>query len=303
MEHQEYPIFKGCAAALVTPFLSDGALDLPALKRLVRMHRQAGTDAIVLLGTTGEPSTISEAEREQIIRAGIEAAEGMPVIVGTGANDTRRAAAYARQAKELGACAQLCVTPYYNKCTQQGLIRHYCTVMDSCELPLIAYHVPSRTGVSVTLDTIRTLSHHPHMAGIKEAGSSIALAADILSSRIGIPLYCGNDDMILPMISMGASGAISVTANLLPAITKSLTDAALSGDYARALEIHNALMPLFRALFWQVNPIPVKAAMSHAGLIREILRLPLTPLEEPHRSRLFALLDTIEAEDSSAHRE
>lgn len=286
------PLFIGCAAALVTPFHRDSSVDTEALVRLIDMQLLAGMDAIVLLGTTGEASTLSMQEREQIITLGVQTVnKAMPVIVGTGSNDTRRAIEYARQAKALGADGQLSVTPYYNKATQRGLIRHFSAIAESCDLPMLLYNVPSRTGVGISAETARTLCAHPGIVGIKEASGDLSLTADILKKTEGaLPVYAGNDDIILPMMAQGAMGAISVVANMLPAQTRTITNACLGGCYDQAQSAQRALLPLIRLLFTQVNPIPVKAALSAMGLIEEELRLPLTPMEEPHRSRLISLL-------------
>lgn len=285
------PLFKGCASALVTPFDVNGSLDEAALRRLIVRQREAGMDALVLLGTTGEPCTLTMAERERIIAIGMEEAGDMPVIVGTGSNDTRRAIEYAHQAKELGAAGQLTVTPYYNKATQSGLVRHFSAILDSAELPMILYNVPGRTGMALDAETAAELAVHPLTAGIKEASGDPVAAAEILRRTQGkLPVYCGNDDIILPLMALGASGAISVVSNVVPMQTRAITSACLSGCYEQARAAQSALLPLIRALFSQVSPIPVKAALANLGLIRDVLRLPLTPLEEPHRAKLLALM-------------
>ncbi len=283
-------LFTGCATALVTPFLPGGKLDEPALRRLIAMQAEAGTDALVLLGTTGEPSTLTMEERERVISIGLENSR-MPVIVGTGSNDTRKAIEYARQAKALGANGQLTVTPYYNKTTQQGLLRHFGAILDSCELPMILYNVPSRTGMGISAQTAAALAALPGVAGIKDASGDLALAAEILRLTDGaLPLYCGNDDLILPLMALGAIGAISVVSNALPAQTRAITHACLSGCLEEARGAQQALQPMIKAMSSQVNPIPIKAALAMMGLIHDELRLPLTPLEEPHRSALHALM-------------
>ena len=286
------PLFTGCITALVTPFLPDGRIDLPALRRLIDRQRKAGVSAIVLLGTTGEPCTLSMQEREAVISEGIAAAGHIPIIVGTGANNTQKAIEYAKQAAALGAAAQLSVTPYYNKCTQNGLIRHYTAIMDSSALPLIAYSVPSRTGMAVSPAAINALCGHPLFAGVKEAGSDAAAMADLILTAQGrTAVYCGNDDQMLSMIAMGACGVISVLSNLLPHEVVKLAAACIGDDLPTARALQAQLLPLIRALFLQVNPIPVKAALAHIGLIEDVLRLPLTPMEEPHRSVLLRLVD------------
>lgn len=286
------PLFTGCATALVTPFTKDGALDEAALRRLIDRQLSAGIDALVLLGTTGEPCTLTMDERARVIAAGMEAAQGrVPVIVGTGANDTRRAIEYARQAYALGAQGHLCVTPYYNKATQDGLVRHFFAIADACPLPMIVYNVPGRTGMSLTPETAASLAEHPGIVGLKEASGDLSLALRILLATEGrLPLYCGNDDLILPLMAIGAVGAVSVVSNVLPAQTHALTRACLSGCMEQARAAQLALLPLIRALFSQVSPIPTKAALSMMGLCEDALRLPLTPMEEPQRGVLHALL-------------
>lgn len=286
------PLFTGCATALVTPFLPDGSLDEEALRRLISLQLDAGIDALVLLGTTGEPCTLSMDERERVIAVGLEAVGGrVPVLVGTGSNDTRRAMAYARQARKLGAQGQLSVTPYYNKTTQNGLVRHYSAILDSCDLPMILYNVPSRTGMSMSPDTLAQLAVHPNVAGLKEASGDLSLAADFIRRTHGeLPLYCGNDDLIVPLMALGAVGAISVCSNILPMQTRLITFACGNGCFDEAANAQLALLPLMRALFSQVSPIPVKAALAMMGLIHDVVRLPLVPMDEPQRSRLQHLL-------------
>ena len=292
MSALKVPLFTGCATALVTPFLPDGSLDLDALRRLILRQIDAGIDALVLLGTTGEPCTLTMNEREKVIEAGVLTAAGhLPIIVGTGSNDTRRAIEYAKQAHSLGADGQLCVTPYYNKATQEGLIKHFSLIAQACPLPMILYNVPGRTGVSIQTHTATELSKDPNIVGIKEAGATLTLTAQILQETNGqFPVYCGNDDAITPMMSLGASGAISVCSNLLPMQMRALTCACLNGCYDEARSIQLSLLPLIDLLFSQVNPIPIKAALHMTGLIHDVLRLPLTPMEEPMRSKLQALL-------------
>lgn len=286
------PLFTGCATALVTPFKPDGSLDLPALRRLISMQIETGINALVLLGTTGEPCTLTMVEREQIITAGVELVNSrIPVIAGTGSNDTRRAIEYARQARSLGADGQLCVTPYYNKTTQAGLIRHYSAIMDACELPMILYNVPSRTGMSITADTISAIAAHPHAAGIKEASASLELMSEILHKTENcFPVYCGNDDMTVAAMAMGASGVISVCSNILPMQMRAVTHACLSGCFDDAREALQQMLPVIHLLFSQISPIPAKAALGMMGLIHDSLRLPLTTMEGTDRIRLENLL-------------
>ena len=286
------PLFTGCATALVTPFTREGTPDEPALRRLIALQADAGVDALVLLGTTGEPCTLTTEERARVIAVGLEAANGrLPVLVGTGANDTRRAIDHAKQAFALGAQGQLCVTPYYNKATQEGLVRHFFAIADACPLPMIVYNVPGRTGMSMTPETCAQLCAHPGIVGLKEASGDVVLAARMLEATEGrLPLYCGNDDLILPLMALGAVGAVSVVSNVLPAQTRALITACLSGCMEQARAAQLALLPIIRALFSQVSPIPVKAALSMLGLCEDVLRLPLTPMDEPQRGKLRELL-------------
>lgn len=286
------PLFTGCATALVTPFTREGSPDEPALRRLIALQADAGVDALVLLGTTGEPCTLTTEERARVIAVGLEAANGrLPVLVGTGANDTRRAIDHAKQAFALGAQGQLCVTPYYNKATQEGLVRHFFAIADAYPLPMIVYNVPGRTGMSMTPETCAQLCAHPGIVGLKEASGDVVLAARMLEATEGrLPLYCGNDDLILPLMALGAVGTVSVVSNVLPAQTRALTTACLSGCLEQARDAQLALLPIIRALFSQVSPIPVKAALSMLGLCEDVLRLPLTPMEEPQRGKLRELL-------------
>lgn len=277
-------LFCGCAAALVTPFHRDGALDKESLITLIK--QQNDMDALVILGTTGEPCSISMHEREEILSLAMQYSR-IPVIVGTGSNDTRKAIKYAKQAYDAGAAGQLCVTPYYNKTSPEGLIRHYTAILDSTPLPMILYNVPSRTGMSISARIAAEFAIHPNVAGIKEASGDLALAADIIASTDGkLPIYCGNDELILPMMAMGAVGAISVAANLIPLQMRAITKACLSGCLLQAQSANSSVFPLLKALSTQVNPIPIKAALAMAGLIQENLRLPLSQLEYPYRTQL-----------------
>ena len=244
-------LFTGCATALVTPFTREGALDESALRRLIARQLDAGIDALVLLGTTGEPCTLTTEERARVIAVGLEAANGrLPVLVGTGANDTRRAIDHAKQAFALGAQGQLCVTPYYNKATQEGLVRHFFAIADACPLPMIVYNVPGRTGMSMTPETCAQLCTHRGIVGLKEASGDVVLAARMLEATEGrLPLYCGNDDLILPLMALGAVGAVSVVSNVLPAQTRALITACLSGCMEQARAAQLALLPIIRALF------------------------------------------------------
>ena len=268
------PIFRGAATALLTPFRPDGSIDLPAWDRLLERQLDAGIAALVVCGTTGEAATLTQDERLTLLRRAKQAACGhCPVIMGAGTNCTAGSVENAELAAQNGADALLAVTPYYNKGTQAGLLAHYTAIADASPLPLVLYNVPSRTGVDLLPETVRALARHPHIAGIKEACGSISRAAQLLG-RCGLPVWSGNDDQ---------------TAAIM-ALVVAMTDACLAGDFREGARRQLELLPLCEALFCVVNPIPVKAAMEDLGLCGGTLRLPLSPLEEPHRSHLRAVL-------------
>ena len=263
-------------------------LDKAALRRLIAMQLDSQIDALVLLGTTGEPCTLTMDERKRIIEIGLETTNGsLPIIVGTGSNNTRQAIEYARQAEQLGAQGQLCVTPYYNKATQAGLIRHYHAILESCPLPLIVYNVPSRTGVGLTADTVLRLNEHPLIAGIKEASGDMSYAMKI-ARCVGpdFALYSGNDDITVPLMSVGGSGVISVYANVMPAMCHQIVADFLGGNQAQAVANHLKYLQLMNDLFLEVNPIPVKTAMNLLGLNVGPMRLPLCEMSEEHAAAL-----------------
>ena len=285
------PIFTGVATALVTPF-RDGAVDLAVFDRLLDAQLAAGIDAIVVCGTTGEGSTLSTTEQLTLIAHAIRYASGRcKIIAGCGSNDTAHALELSRTAAAMGADGLLLVTPYYNKCTQDGLLAHYLTIADAVTCPIIAYSVPGRTGMDISVETCVRLSEHPNMNGIKEAGGDTAKAARILRECGGdFFLWSGNDDQIAPLAALGAKGVISVLSNVRPRETMTLTHAALNGDTQTAGRLQCELMPLIDALFCEVNPIPVKEAMRITGIDAGDPRLPLTRLSEPARQTLQRLL-------------
>lgn len=287
------PIFRGTCTALVTPFDGQGMLDFAALDRLLEIQLEAGVEALVIAGTTGEAATLSHEELLALIAHCVRFCQGKTkLIAGTGGNDTRKAAETARAAAALGADALLCVTPYYNRCTQSGLLAHYETVAGATELPILLYNVPARTNVRIEAETCAALSRLPTVAGIKEADPDVGRVLK-LHALCGedFPVYCGCDDRILPFMAGGALGAVSVLSNLRPAAVKALTDAALRGEYARALRLQRELQPLIEALSAAVNPIPIKAALALSGLNCGVCRLPLTPGEPDLLERLRELLE------------
>ena len=280
-------LFYGCATALVTPFRGN-RVDYDALEALIDWQIDSGIDALVILGTTGEPSTLSPSERSAILEcAAARIAGRVPLIAGTGSNDTRRAEEQSREAQRLGADALLVVTPYYNKASRAGLMAHFTAVADAVDLPVILYNVPGRTGVNLSPEAVAELAKHPNLCAVKEAGGSIRAFTDL--ARLcgeGVAVYCGNDDMVVPAMALGARGAISVAANVIPAGMHAMAADWLRGEAKRCLDAQVEYLPLIDALFSDVSPIPVKAALSMMGRIENTLRLPLCPLDDEKSARL-----------------
>ncbi len=275
------PIFRGAATALVTPLNEDG-IDFAAFGKLIDWQIKEGINALVVAGTTGEASTLTDEEHRELIRFAVEHTAGrVPVIAGTGSNDTAYAIDLTRYACEVGADAMLVVTPYYNKATQKGLIQMYTAIADASTKPLILYNVPSRTGVSIEPSTYAVLADHPNIAAIKEACGNISKIVET-AALVGdkLDIYSGNDDQIVPILSLGGSGVISVLSNVMPSRTAELCDRFFQGDVAGSAALQFEMLPLTNALFSEVNPIPVKAAMAAMGYCENHLRLPLTPMDE-----------------------
>lgn len=278
-------LFCGCGTALITPF-RNGSVDYAALESLIDDQLRAGIDALILLGTTGEPSTLSEAERARAIETGIEKCAGqIPVYVGVGSNDTRHAVKLSADAQNRGADGLLVVTPYYNLANADGLLAHYRAIADSVRIPIIVYNVPSRTGVNMPPEIMAELAKHPLLCAFKEACADIGHAMRVLElTDGGVSVYAGNDDQTLPLTALGARGVISVASNVVPKEMLSLTRACLRGDFSEARRLHFHLLPLLRALKTEVNPIPVKTALHLLGKCDNELRLPLTSMN-PERIR------------------
>ncbi len=285
---QQQPIFRGVATALITPLTPQG-VDYPAFARLIDWQIQQGVQALVIAGTTGEGSTLTDEEHRECIRFAVEQAAGrVPIIAGTGSNDTAYAISLTQFACQAGADAMLVVTPYYNKATQKGLIQMYNAIADASTKPVILYNVPSRTGVGIEPATYVELAKHPNIAAIKEANgniSKIVEAAALVGDQLDI--YSGNDDQITPILAMGGQGVISVLSNVAPRQTVEICQRFFDGDVQGSAQLQCQLLPLIHALFSEVNPIPVKAAMAAMGFCQDYLRLPLTPMEEQHRSVLL----------------
>jgi 4-hydroxy-tetrahydrodipicolinate synthase len=284
----------GSIVAIVTPMQEGGELDLAALSRLIEFHIANGTAGIVIVGTTGESPTVGFDEHCRLIKAAVEAVRGrIPVIAGTGANSTAEAIELTAYAKEAGASSCLSVVPYYNKPTQEGLYRHFRTIAERVDLPLILYNVPGRTAADLATDTVLRLAEVPGIAGIKDATSDMTRHIELLRrlpEGRSFALYSGNDDTALPYILLGGHGVISVTANVAPRLMADMCKAALAGDLVTARRLNNRLMPLNTRLFVEANPIPVKWALAAMGLIQPALRLPLVPLSEPQHATVRAAL-------------
>ena len=287
-------LFYGCGTALVTPFRGN-RVDYDALEALIDWQLDSGVDAIVVLGTTGEPATITDSERPAIIEcAAARCAHRAPLIVGAGSNDTRVAAARCAEAQRLGADALLVVTPYYNKASRAGLIAHYRAVADSVSLPVIMYNVPGRTGMNMDADTVAELAKHPNLCAVKEASGNLCQMTELARAcGDGVAVYCGNDDQVVPAMALGARGVISVAANVIPGPMHELAAGWLKGDSRGCLDAQVRYLPLIRRLFDEVNPIPVNAALSLMGRVENTLRLPLVALEpaemEPLRREMKRL--------------
>ena len=287
------PGLSGLGVALATPFTASGAVDLPAFRGLVRHCVQGGVDFLIPLGSTGEAATLEEAERDAVISACLEEAGGRPVVAGTGSNATKQAAAWTRRAHQLGAQGALVVTPYYNKPTLAGLVAHYAAVADAAPgLPLVIYNVPGRTGLNLTPPMLSKLWENPALVAVKESSGNLTQIGEMARTLPpGKTLLSGDDGLALPSLALGASGLVSVLANLLPAETKALVAAARAGDLAKAQALHHRLLPLIDALFLESNPGPLKAGLSRLGLAGEILRLPLVPVEPGTRARLLVAME------------
>jgi 4-hydroxy-tetrahydrodipicolinate synthase len=284
-------MFEGTYTALVTPF-RDGGVDEPALRRLIREQIAAGVDGIVPCGSTGESATMNHAEHQRVISIAIEEAAGkVKVMAGTGSNNTAEAISLTTYAKNAGADAALLISPYYNKPTQEGHVAHYRAIADAAGLPLFVYNIPGRTGVNILPETIAKMAEHPMIVGVKEASGSLDQISRILQLTDGrMTVLSGDDSLTLPLMAVGGHGVIAVVSNVAPAKTVAMVRAARADDYETARKLHYELLPIIQALFTETNPIPVKAAMALLGKCGPELRMPLTPITEPNRRRLEAVL-------------
>lgn len=282
-------MFKGSYVAIVTPFKENSEVDFDAYGNLIDWHLAEGTNGIVPCGCTGEAATLSHDEQKQCIRFAIERIAGrVPVVAGTGSNNTREAIELTKYAKEVGADAALLITPYYNKPTAEGQIAHYTKIAEEADLPIMLYNVPGRTGTNILPETTAALSKVRNIVSTKEASGNVDQVSQIIAS-CDINVMSGDDSLTLPMMAVGAAGVVSVAANVVPKRVAQLCEFANNGDYASARKLHLQLLPIFKGLFLESNPLPVKAALARMGFIKNVLRLPLTPM----RAEPFAKLEKI----------
>ncbi|AEJ61570.1 Dihydrodipicolinate synthase [Spirochaeta thermophila DSM 6578] len=290
-------MFRGVFTALITPFNKDGSVDYGALRDLVEIQIAGGVNGLVPVGTTGESPTVTHEENVKIVEVVVDQAKGrVPVIAGTGSNCTDEAIQMTKRAKEIGADATLQVAPYYNKPNQEGFYRHFVTIAETCELPVIVYNIPGRTGKNVEPETILRLAGHPLIAGVKEASGSMAQVMEIIAKRPdGFAVLSGDDNLTLPIVALGGDGVVSVASNLVPGRMSAFVKALLEGRMEEARRRHYELLPLFKAIFIDTNPIPVKYAMTLLSSlsIQEVYRLPLCPLAEDKKRLVKTVLEDL----------
>lgn len=284
--------FRGSLVALVTPFTADGEVDVTSLKKLLDFQLENGTDGLVMAGTTGEGATLSPSQFETLLTTTIaHVAKRVPVIAGTGSNNTRTAIRLSQEAEALGADGLLIVGPYYNKPTQEGYYQHFATIANSVAIPIIVYNVPGRTSGNIAWQTVIRLAALPNIVAVKECSGSMVQVSQIIRHRPSdFAVLSGDDALTLPIMALGGDGVTSVVANETPRLMSDLVHAAMAGDYEKARQIHHQLLPLMTANFIETNPIPVKCAMSMMGLLEEHYQLPLTPISEENRPKLKAVL-------------
>lgn len=285
-------IFTGAGVAIVTPMNADGSVNYAALGELIEMQIAGGTDAIIICGTTGESSTLTDDEHRECIRYTIEKVnKRVPVIAGTGSNDTAYAIELSKDAEEMGADALLVVTPYYNKTSQRGLVAHYTAIADAVNIPIILYNVPSRTGVNISLDTYKILAEHKNIAAAKEASGNISAIAKLIAEcGDKLDVYSGNDDQIVPIMALGGKGVISVLSNVAPKQTHEIAQLCLENNCAEAAKMAAKYLHLANSLFIDVNPIPVKEALNMMGIAAGPCRLPLYEMEDAKKEALASAL-------------
>lgn len=288
---KEKTIFQGVATAIVTPMNKNG-VDYDAFGRLIDWQIEQGINGLVVAGTTGEGSTLSDEEHREVLAYAVKRINGrVPCIAGTGSNDTAYAIELTQYACSIGCDAMLVVTPYYNKATQKGLVKMFNAIADASTKPIIVYNIPSRTGVNIEPATFVELAKHPRIAAIKEASGNLSKMVEEFALLDGsLDIYSGNDDQIVPTLSMGGKGVISVLSNIMPKETVAMCDAFFAGDVATAAKMQCKYLPLIQALFCEVNPIPVKAALAAMGRMEGVIRLPLTEMEEDHQEKMVSIM-------------
>jgi len=286
---------EGVFTAIVTPFKQDGSIDEGALREFVDFQIEGGVSGLVPVGTTGESPTVTHEENLRVIAVVVEQTRGrVPVIAGTGSNSTQEAINMTRRAKELGADGTLQVAPYYNKPSQEGMYRHFTAIADATDLPLIVYNIPGRTARNIENDTMLRLSSHPNIKGVKEASGDIPQMMDLIARKpADFVVISGDDNLAYPLIALGGSGVISVASNMIPDRMSEMVKLALAGNYEAAREAHYRLLPLFRALFSETNPVPVKYGLSVMGKVEEVYRLPLCAMDEPKKQAFKAVMSLL----------
>ena len=288
---KEKTIFQGVATAIVTP-MNENGVDYDAFGRLIDWQIEQGINGLVVAGTTGEGSTLSDEEHREVLAYAVKRINGrVPCIAGTGSNDTAYAIELTKYACSIGCDAMLVVTPYYNKATQKGLVKMFNAIADASTKPIIVYNIPSRTGVNIEPATFVELAKHPRIVAIKEASGNLSKMVEEFAFLDGsLDIYSGNDDQIVPTLSMGGKGVISVLSNIMPKETVAMCDAFFAGDVATAAKMQCKYLPLIQALFCEVNPIPVKAALATMGRMEGVIRLPLTEMEEDHQEKMVSIM-------------
>ena len=286
--------FTGTGTALITPFKRDGSIDEEALRRLVDFQEENGIDMLLACGSTGEPATLDRDEHVRVMEIVIDQAKRAKVICGAGSNCTREAVELSKAAMDLGADAILSICPYYNKPTQEGIYRHYETIAQAVDLPMIFYNVPSRTSVGIAAETMVRLSKIPNVVAVKEASGDLALASKVIRETADdFTVLSGNDDITVDIMELGGDGVISVASNCVPRLVSDMVNTAKAGNYAKAHEMSVALNDLFTGMFVESNPIPIKYVMSRLGYGEDVLRLPLTPISEAAKAKLDPILERI----------
>ena len=285
-------MFEGVFTALITPFTKDGKLDEQALRKLVDFQIDQGIDGLVPVGTTGESPTLSPEETERVIRIVVEQTGGrVPVIAGTGSNCTDKAIHMTEKAKQIGATASLQVAPYYNKPTGEGFFRHFTAIADAVDLPMVVYNIPGRAGKNIENPVMLKLAQHKNIVAVKEASGNISQMMDLIANKPkDFNVLSGDDNLTYPLMALGGKGVISVASNAVPDRMKDLTHTALKGDWDRARKLHYELLPLFKAIFLETNPIPIKATMAMKGFVEEVYRLPMCPMSAENRKALIEVL-------------